>query len=248
MTHKQWKNITGPLNLFPNESSIQLFRHNETNELIWVDSNHFIRREIKEEIEHCLLHKEDARSANCLFDCIKRAFYPISAAEPFLRELIFFISEHVDFERYIYKHPLSLAALYGAEKAITKLIERGANVEATDRFGWTALYFAARNGQAASCKLLLQGGANVDTQGKNGMSALSVAIRNGHLAVVKFLLKSGGANVNMKTNDNYSALHIAAANKKPEVVKVLLEAGVDAKKLNHEGETALEEAVDCVRR
>ncbi|PVH68556.1 ankyrin, partial [Cadophora sp. DSE1049] len=61
-------------------------------------------------------------------------------------------------------------------------------VDAKSMFGWTPLWWAARNGHEAIVKLLLETGkVEVDAKDEDGRTPLSWAAENGHEAIVKLL-------------------------------------------------------------
>ena len=67
------------------------------------------------------------------------------------------------------------------------LLERGANVEAANENGMTALTAAAFGGHAAVVRALLERGAKKDVADKNGLTAAMLAQQNGHAKVVAVL-------------------------------------------------------------
>ncbi|KAK7409434.1 hypothetical protein QQX98_008395 [Neonectria punicea] len=54
------------------------------------------------------------------------------------------------------------AAESGHEGIVKLLLEKGANVEAKDDYGWTPLLWAAENGHEGIVKLLLEKGADIE--------------------------------------------------------------------------------------
>jgi ankyrin repeat protein len=52
------------------------------------------------------------------------------------------------------------------------LLERGVDIEAKGRVGWTALHRAATDGREAVVRLLLEKGANIEAKENNGETAL----------------------------------------------------------------------------
>ena len=122
--------------------------------------------------------------------------------------------------------PLHRAA-YNDELGTTKrLIEGGASVSATNRYGVTPLSLACQNGNAAIVELLLNGGADPNTTLRGGETALMTAARTGKPGPVSALLKRG-ADVNAKERRGQTALMWAAAEGHAEVVDLLIKAGAD---------------------
>ena len=68
---------------------------------------------------------------------------------------------------------LMICACTGQYSEIVELlISYGADINATDKNGWTALMFASQNGYVESVKILLQYNADVNIQNKDRMTAL----------------------------------------------------------------------------
>ena len=83
------------------------------------------------------------------------------------------------------------AAAFGNLETMKFLIESGADVNARNDFGATALLWSARDPQKA--KLLIEFGANVNAQSKQGRTPLMMAaMLDGGSEIVKLLLDKGG--------------------------------------------------------
>ena len=78
-------------------------------------------------------------------------------------------------------------------ETVELLIERGADLEATDNRGETALFYAADNNQIDILKLLIKSGANVNARNKAGHTALDNEISWGRNEEVIKLLKEAGS-------------------------------------------------------
>lgn len=116
--------------------------------------------------------------------------------------------------------------------------EHGANIEAQNDVGNTALIWASRKGRDAHVKFLLEHGANIEGQDKNNNTALMCASMEGHDTVVKLLLEHG-AQVEARDDAGKTALIGASLNCHLAVVKVLLERGADIGTQDNDQETAL---------
>jgi len=106
------------------------------------------------------------------------------------------------------------------------LLKQGADVNAAQGDGMTALHWAATHGDIDEARMLISAGARVDAMTRNGnYTPLHLAARAGNAAVVKALVESG-ANVNAKTTSGgASALHFAAAQGSTEAVNALIDKG-----------------------
>eukprot|EP00731_Ephydatia_muelleri_P013359 Em0007g669a len=89
------------------------------------------------------------------------------------------------------------AARDGRTVELTRLLDQGINIEATDEDGRTPLGFAAGFGHVDCVKVLLDRGANIDHQTKVGRTSLMYASGIGNAECVKVLL-DGGAQNNLK--------------------------------------------------
>ncbi|KAH8906659.1 hypothetical protein BR93DRAFT_627398 [Coniochaeta sp. PMI_546] len=73
------------------------------------------------------------------------------------------------------------------KSTILKLIGRGANVRATDKWRWTALHMACYSGFEDIARLLIAHGAELDVRTVDGETPLKLAERNGHAKVVQLI-------------------------------------------------------------
>lgn len=140
------------------------------------------------------------------------------------------------------------AAAIGIASTVEKLIEMGANVDARDVEGRTALMHAAKEDFAFSeytavYRSLLRAGADVDAADKTGATAVAWVARDGKPELVTQLIEAG-ANVNTKDSQGKTPLMEAmhqsfAESQYEEVTECLVDAGADANTRDHTGKTAL---------
>jgi ankyrin repeat protein len=121
------------------------------------------------------------------------------------------------------------ASYKGNREFVKALLANGAEVNAKDNYGYTALMAAAasRRGHPEVVEALLAKGAEVNVKNEDGRTALMSASSAGKAEVVQLLLAKG-ADVNAKDNWGNTALDIAsyrANSPKPEIQKMLIQAG-----------------------
>ena len=127
----------------------------------------------------------------------------------------------------------------GDADAIKRLLSAGANPNATNDLGWTALMSAAGGGHADVVEMLLASGANLEAKSEHSSNtALIIAAHKKHPKIVKILL-AAGANPNAAKDNGWTALMAAAYKDQPEIVQMLLAADANPNAAS-EGITALD--------
>ena|SRR2546430_1767550 len=90
------------------------------------------------------------------------------------------------------------------------LLERGADINAQDQWGRSALMIAADAGYLDTVKLLLDWEANVHLKDMRGYTALMRAAWKGHLDIVNALIERGADVNGVDEKHGYTALLLAA--------------------------------------
>ena len=121
--------------------------------------------------------------------------------------------------------PLMYAAEIGSLDAMRLLIDRGADVNAQNAFGSTALMWSVSD--PAKVRLLLDHGAQVNTVARSGRTALIVAAFTNPSAEVVKLLLAKGAKVGVMDWRHVTPLNAATFGNDTATVRLLLEAGAD---------------------
>ena len=129
----------------------------------------------------------------------------------------------------------------GNLEKVLDLLRRGANVNAKDKNGWTALIHASFKGHLEVARILLNHeGVDVNIKSQRGWTALIWASSQGHVEVVRALLNHNGDDVNATDNKGVTALILASEYGHPEVVRALLKHdGLDVNIQDNFGRTAL---------
>jgi ankyrin repeat protein len=121
---------------------------------------------------------------------------------------------------------------------ITTLLKKGADANAPQADGMTALHWAVYHDDEQTARLLIQAGANAKAANRYGVTPLALACTNGNTEIVTLLLKAG-ADANTTLGGGESALMIAARTGRPGPVKALLARGADVNAKDRNGQTAL---------
>ena len=123
---------------------------------------------------------------------------------------------------------MRLAAKHGHADIVTALLENGADVNATNFNGRTALHYFAEQGHADIVTALLENGADVNVTDDFGQTALHLAAKEGHVvtvqAVVEHLQGDQGkltALLNVQDNDGQTALSIAEEESHQDIVVII---------------------------
>lgn len=95
------------------------------------------------------------------------------------------------------------------EEILTALINNGAEIDAVDQSGSTALLKVARQGSDALARMLIEHGADPLVVNEDGKTSLHVAARHGEIEAVRVLLKLG-INVNVRDSEGRTPLHMTA--------------------------------------
>ena len=111
-------------------------------------------------------------------------------------------------------------------KTFGNLLAGGADVNAKDPDGWTALISACREGHSKVVKELLEAGADVQVKDKNGWTPLMWAAASGHHNIVDLLVEKGAE---LEARDQYGASALMKASRRgfEDEVKLLLDKGAD---------------------
>ena len=127
-------------------------------------------------------------------------------------------------------------------KAVQQLLKEGANVDAQDARGRTALLAAVEGHHLESTKVLLEAGADVNIQDYKQDSPLLLAGAEGTVEIMKLILQAK-PDFTLYNRFGGTSLIPAAERGHVDMVKLLLNTTVDIDHVNHLGWTALLEAI-----
>jgi ankyrin repeat protein len=136
------------------------------------------------------------------------------------------------------------AARAGDVDAVESLIERGAEVDARDRDGETALIAAAYGNHVDVAGALVEAGADVNVKDETQQSAYLIATSEvGDEVALLELMLDNGADVDAKDRFNGTGLIRAAERGHVAIVARLLETPIEVDHVNRLNWTALLEAI-----
>jgi uncharacterized protein len=130
----------------------------------------------------------------------------------------------------------------GDVEAVRALLAQGANAEAADSRGRTALIAAAYTDQVAIAELLIAAGADVNRQDHTQQSAYLIPTADGGLEFLRLML-ANGADVHSTDSYNGTGLIRAADRGHVEIIQELLQTDIPIDHVNRLGWTALLEAI-----
>ncbi len=121
---------------------------------------------------------------------------------------------------------IMLSVLYDGADSVKALLDRGANPDAADARGATALMWAVPD--AAKVRLLIAAGADVNARSASaGLTPLLIAASYpGTVEILKLLLEKG-ADLRARERNGRNALALAAESADVNVVRFLMERGLD---------------------
>ena len=124
---------------------------------------------------------------------------------------------------------ITVAARHGQTELVRALLEQGADVNAAQGDGMTALHWAAERGHAELAALLIAASGNVEATTRIGhYTPLHLGSRGGHSRIVSTLLEAGADPHAVTTTSGVTPLHLAAAaTAGGRTVAALLEYGAD---------------------
>jgi len=123
--------------------------------------------------------------------------------------------------------PVADAAERGDLAQVRALLSEGADVNAAQGDGMTALHWAALGDRAEMIRVLVYAGANTETRTRLGSyTPLHLAAENGHAEAIAALV-AGEAKIGAQTANGTTPLHFAAASGDAEAVTLLLDAGAE---------------------
>jgi ankyrin repeat protein len=142
--------------------------------------------------------------------------------------------------------PLLIAAGRGDVDVVRLLLGRGADIEASDEQGNTALHYALiPSSNEEVVEVLLDWGADASKTGFMGATPLMMALGQGQTGAVKRLLRSvGRQGLNAQADNGATAFWVACNKGHADIARLVLLEGADHTIAHRDGTTPLMAAED----
>jgi hypothetical protein len=132
------------------------------------------------------------------------------------------------------------ACFHGHFDIIKTLVKYGADLEAKDIMGWTALRYACAHGSIKMIRFLVESGASIDAPSCRLWTSLHSAAGLGHVECCKYFIDCGG-NLDVRTIDGMTPLHIACIyGQKEDIVRYMINKGADMESKDPNGNSSLQ--------
>ncbi|MYK68018.1 MAG: hypothetical protein F4020_00125, partial [Gammaproteobacteria bacterium] len=137
--------------------------------------------------------------------------------------------------------PVADAAMRGDLDEVRELLRSGADVNAPQSDGLTALHWAADNGDAAVARVLIYAGANLAPLTRNdAYTPMHMAARGGHAEVIGQLVEAGADPAVATSRTGVTPMHLAAKAGSGEAIRTLAAGGAEVDARDHQwGQTPL---------
>ncbi len=137
--------------------------------------------------------------------------------------------------------PVADAAMRGDLDEVRELLRGGADVNAPQSDGVTALHWAADNGDAALAGVLIYAGANMAPLTRNdAYTPMHMAARGGHAEVIGLLVEAGADPAVATSRTGVTPMHLAAKAGSGEALRALAAGGAEVDARDHQwGQTPL---------
>jgi len=180
----------------------------------------------------------------CLIDCHNNYGTPLMVAlrNKYFNMTRYLIKNNCDVNKQVdYGNTaLMVASQFSGKYTVKQLLDKGANIEASDYLYRTPLMWAVISGNCSTTETLLENGANMYKKCRDKKTVFIYALDNKNFNIAKLLLKYG-YDINKKDEDKYkrTPLMHAIISRNRLAVEFLLDNQADIDKKDKLGKTAL---------
>ena len=143
----------------------------------------------------------------------------------------------------IYTHrletPLIIATQLGAARFASLIIMRGADLDAQDERGYSALHYAVESTSVKMLRQLVECGANVNIQNNDGNTPLHLIVSANNCEMFKELSRIRALDTSIVNNDNVDPLTLAVMTNQLRIMSFLLNFNQGYDKQDAQGKTPL---------
>lgn len=136
--------------------------------------------------------------------------------------------------RYPALSPLHLAVKYNNVHVVEFLLQNHANVNISDKYGFTPLHLACSNSRIQIIEILLSNNADPTAKSARGLTPLRVAIQSKNEKIVRTIISQSTSKlINPMDNKGLTYLHIACLRGMVELVEDYIDNGADLNETVH---------------
>lgn len=136
------------------------------------------------------------------------------------------------------EYNLMIASSKGLHTEVSRLLSKGAEIDAETYEGATPLIFAVANNRDIAVETLLAWNPNIDKKTAGHETALLIAVKNMNTEIAETLIR-GGADIDLPDNHGATPLHYAAVNGDMLMTDLLLYYDADCNLKSVDGTTPL---------
>lgn len=136
------------------------------------------------------------------------------------------------------EYNLMIASSKGLQSEISRLLAKGADIDAETFEGATPLIFAVANNRIYAVRTLLEWKPDVNKMTAGHETPLLIAVKNMNTDIAEALIRAG-ADIDLSDNNGASPLHYAALNGDFVMTDLLLYYQADVNRKSHDGTTPL---------
>jgi ankyrin repeat protein len=137
--------------------------------------------------------------------------------------------------------PLIIAGQLGAARFQSLIVMRGADLDAHDEKGYTALHYAVESNSVKMVRHLVECGATVNIQNGDGNTPLHLVVNSNNCEMFKELSRSRALDTSIINNNNVDPLTLAVMTNQLRIMSLLLHFNQAYNKQDVQGKMPLQD-------